>query len=145
MLNCDNSYSSMNTEREAPYNPYGNTIYYQRQPSTPGIPGMGLPTGISSGPPYVGAPLTGAAPTTQSAVQPPQTVQNPYYTAGYLRNFIGRDVRVEFLIGTGGTLMDRIGKLLEVGASYIVIRPIRSNDTLICDLYSIKFVTVYSS
>lgn len=143
MLYCGNSYGSMNTEREAPYNPYGNTIYYQRQPTTPGTPAMDLPTGIPSGPPYGGTPLTTAMPTTPSTVQTPQTVQNPYYTAGYLRKFIGRDVRVEFLIGTGGPLIDRIGKLLEVGASYIVIRPIRSNDTLICDLYSIKFVTVY--
>jgi hypothetical protein len=157
MLNCGYPYSSMDTEREASYNPYGNTIYYQRQPITPGMapsvtpgmapgmaPGGGLPTGIPTGPPYGGVPLTTAMPTTPSATQPPQTVQSPYYTAGYLRKFIGRDVRVEFLIGTGGPLVDRIGTLLEVGASYITLRPIRSSDTLMCDLYSIKFVTIYS-
>ena len=56
-------------------------------------------------------------------------------------NFCG--FRVEFLIGTNGPLVDRIGTLLEVGASYIVLRLYMTNDIIICDLYSIKFVTVY--
>ena len=110
MLYCGNSYSSMNTEREAPYNPYGNTDYYQRQPTAPGMaPGGALPTGIPSGPPYGGTTLPTqmptAIPTTPSAAQAPQTVQSPYYTAGYLRRFIGRDVRVEFLIGNRKNLL----------------------------------------
>lgn len=144
-MSCfSNSYSSLNTQREMPYVPYGTTAYYQAQPMVPGVtPAQALPTGIPSGPPYGGAPLITAAPVTPPAAQPPQTVQNPYYTAGYMRKYIGRDMRIEFLIGTGGPLIDRIGTLLEVGASYIVLRPFRTNDTLICDLYSIKFVTVY--
>lgn len=136
--------SSLVTEREMPYVPYGMRQQYQVQPTFPStIPAQTLPTGIPTGPPYGGAPLITPAPVTPSAAQPPQIVQSPYYTAGYLRRYIGRDVRVEFLVGSSGPLIDRIGTLLEVGVSYIVIRPIRSNDTLICDLYSIKFVTVY--
>lgn len=144
-MSCfSNPYSCLITEREAPYVPHGMTPQYQVQPTIPGVtPTQALPTGIPSGPPYGGAPLITPAPVTPSVAQPPQTVQNPYYTAGYLRKFIGRDVRIEFLIGTGGPLIDRIGRLLEVGASYIVLRPFRTNDTLVCDLYSIKFVTVY--
>lgn len=141
---CSNPYNSLITERGMPYAPYGARPQYPVRPAAPGLtPAQALPTGIPSGPPYGGAPLIPAAPVTPPAEQPPQTVQNPYYTAGYLRKFIGRDVRIEFLIGTGGPLIDRIGRLLEVGASYIVINPFRTNDTLICDLYSIKFVTVY--
>jgi len=73
----------------------------------------------------------------------PSTVQSPYYTAGFLRNFIGCNMRVEFLIGTSGALVDRIGVLMEVGASYIVLQPFQTDDLLMCDLYSIKFVTIY--
>jgi hypothetical protein len=75
-------------------------------------------------------------------METPVTVQSPYYTAGFLRNFIGRNVRVEFLLGTGGTTTDRVGTLLEVGASYIVIQPLLTDDLLMCDLYSIRFVTI---
>jgi hypothetical protein len=52
-------------------------------------------------------------------------------------------MRVEFLIGTSGALVDRIGVLMEVGASYIVIQPFQTDDLLMCDLYSIRFVTIY--
>ena len=79
-------------------------------------------------------PMTSATPTT---------VQNPYYTAGFLRNYLGRNMRVEFLIGTSGALVDRVGVLMEVGASYIVLQPYLTDDLLMCDLYSIKFVTIY--
>ncbi len=53
-------------------------------------------------------------------------------------------MRVEFLIGTSGALVDRVGTLVEVGASYIVLRPLFANDLVMCDLYSIKFATIYS-
>lgn len=79
----------------------------------------------------------------QASNMTPTTVESPYYTAGLLRNFIGQNVRVEFLIGTSGALTDRLGMLMDVGASYIILQPIESDDLLICDLYSIKFVTVY--
>lgn len=75
--------------------------------------------------------------------QMPQTLENKYYTPGYLKTQIGKLVRLEFLIGTTGPLIDRIGTLLDVGASYVLIQPIASNDTLLTDLYSIKFVTIY--
>jgi hypothetical protein len=72
----------------------------------------------------------------------PGTVTNPYYAAGFLRNYIGREMRVEFLVGTSGSLTDRTGTLMEVGASYIVLKPTLTDDLLMCDLYSVKFVTV---
>lgn len=81
-------------------------------------------------------------PNYQSRTETPVTVASPYYTAGFLRNFIGKNVRVEFLLGTTGTLSDRIGTLLEVGASYIVIQPYLTDDLLMADLYSIRFVTI---
>ena len=76
-------------------------------------------------------------------METPTTVESPYFTAGFLRNFLGKNMRVEFLVGTTGPLVDRIGVLVEVGASYIVLRPYLSDDLLMCDLFSIKFVTIY--
>ena len=52
-------------------------------------------------------------------------------------------MRVEFLIGTTGPLVDRIGTLVDVGASYIVLEPVDPDDLIVADLYSIKFVTIY--
>ena len=74
----------------------------------------------------------------------PETLRNPTYTPGYLREQIGKLVRVEFLIGTNN-LTDRTGILVEVGASYIVLRSIQDANLLYCDIYSIKFVTISES
>lgn len=71
----------------------------------------------------------------------PESLTNSIYTPGFLRNYIGRLMKVEFLIGTSG-LQDRIGILLEVGASYIVLRSVQDNNLLYCDIFSIKFVTI---
>ena len=59
-----------------------------------------------------------------------------------LRDNVGQYVVVEFLIGTDG-LTTRSGQLYAVGVSYIVLFDRRNNRYMICDLYSIKFVTIY--
>ena len=64
---------------------------------------------------------------------------NPGYIQAYLRTQIGRFVRVEFLLGTN-LLADKSGLLREVGINYIVLED-ASRDLIMCDLYSIKFVT----
>ncbi len=109
-------------------------------------------------------PLAGTSPmpstnetTSGTATQVPQTTtpdqnfvmapgspvsQDVLYTQGYLRTQIGKKVRIEFLIGTC-SLNDRVGTLLEVGISYVIIRPIETDDKMLCDIYSIKFVTIY--
>lgn len=71
----------------------------------------------------------------------PETVTNALYTPAFLRQHLGKLVRVEFLIGTT-YLEDRTGILVEVGASYIVLRSIQDANLLYCDIYSIKFVTI---
>lgn len=67
---------------------------------------------------------------------------NPLYTQGYLAQNIGRYVKVEFLIGTN-MLVDREGVLKEVGISYIVLQEPETDDFLLCDIYSIKFVKFF--
>ena len=86
-------------------------------------------------------PAATAAQAAAGVTQVPQTVQNVLFTPGFLRTQIGMRVRVEFLLGTNG-YTDRTGTLVAVGASYIIIRPIESDDLMLCDIYSIKFVTI---
>ncbi len=99
--------------------------------------GTALPTGVPLGPSVLPFPVgfAGGAPT-------PTTIESIEYTPGFLRTQIGKKVRVEFLIGTG-TLVDRSGTLVGVGTSYILLRPLESDDIMLCDMYSIKFVTIY--
>ncbi len=89
----------------------------------------------------------GASPEGLSTGAPqsmtPTTMESPYYMAGLLTTFIGSRVRVQFLIGTTGPLIDITGTLRQVGANYIIIQPIETDDLMICDLFSIKFTTVY--
>lgn len=71
----------------------------------------------------------------------PEILTNNIYTPAFLREQIGKLVRVEFLIGTNN-LTDRTGILEDVGASYILLRAIDSGNLLYCDIYSIKFVSI---
>lgn len=71
----------------------------------------------------------------------PEILTNPIYTPAFLREQIGKLMRVEFLIGTNN-LVDRIGVLEDAGASYILLRSIESDNLVYCDIYSIKFVTI---
>lgn len=71
----------------------------------------------------------------------PETYTNSLYSPGFFRNFIGKLVKAEFLLGSAG-MQDRIGVLVEVGASYIVLRSVQDNNLLYCDIFSIKFLTI---
>lgn len=88
----------------------------------------------------------------QPPVQPPPSncagcmpvIDSTDYTQGYLRTQIGKRVRIEFLIGTS-SIQDRTGTITDVGISYIIISQEETNTRLLCDIYSIKFVTFYKS
>ncbi len=97
-----------------------------------GSPVQPVPPAAAADFPSLAAGLTGG---------PTMTLDNPQFVPGFLRTQIGRTVRVEFLIGTNGPLVDRVGTLIGVGTSYILIQPIETDDVLLCDLYAIKFVT----
>lgn len=71
----------------------------------------------------------------------PEVLTNNIYTPAFLREQIGKLVRVEFLIGTNN-LTDRTGILEDVGVSYILLRAIDSGNLLYCDIYAIKFVSI---
>jgi len=71
----------------------------------------------------------------------PELLTNTIYTPAFLREQIGKLMRVEFLIGTNN-LTDRIGILEDVGASYILLRSVESDNLVFADIYSIKFITI---
>lgn len=71
-------------------------------------------------------------------------VNNPLYNQGWLTTQIGKYVRISFLLGTN-LFQDRTGTIVEVGISFIILREASTNDLIMCDMYSIKFVTVYSN
>ena len=64
------------------------------------------------------------------------------YTQGYLKTQIGKRMRITFLLGTN-QIQDRQGTLEEVGISYIIIKDLDAPTSTLCDIYSIKFVTIY--
>lgn len=98
-----------------------------------------------------GSPVESVPPTQPYVQQPavtfeqqegPPVMTDIGFTQGYLRTQIGKKVRIEFLIGTNSTT-DRIGTLIGVGISYVLIRPTETDDIMLCDIYSIKFVTIF--
>lgn len=70
---------------------------------------------------------------------PPATERG--YIPYYLASNIGKSVRAEFIIGTT-QYVDKTGVLSEVGINYFVLRDVNSRTDIMCDLYSVKFVTV---
>lgn len=71
----------------------------------------------------------------------PEILTNSIYTPAFLRQQIGKLMRVEFLVGTNN-LTDRIGFLEDVGASYILLRSFEGDSQIYADIYAIKFITI---
>lgn len=113
----------------------------QQAPTMPSAPGT---TAGSPVVPVTPAPITTQPPQVTIGQQPPgpPVTTDIGYTQAYLKTQIGRKVRIEFLIGTN-TLTDRIGTIVGVGISYILIRLEESDDIMLGDIYSIKFVTFF--
>ena len=63
------------------------------------------------------------------------------YIPGYLASHIGKNVRAEFIVGSY-QYTDKTGKLVAVGANYFVLEDVNSHTLIMCDLYSVKFVTI---
>lgn len=71
----------------------------------------------------------------------PEILTNPIYTPAFLRQQIGKLMRIEFLVGTNN-MTDRIGFLEDVGASYILLRSFEGDSQIYADIYAIKFITI---
>jgi len=92
--------------------------------------------------PQMQMPMTQTLPADFGTQAGPAVQMDIGYTQGWLRTQIGQRVKIEFLIGTN-MLIDRDGTLLDVGISYVILREAETDDLLLCDIYSIKFVRVY--
>jgi hypothetical protein len=93
-----------------------------------------------------GGMMSSQAPTPSVSMEEvplSPVLTNIGYTQAYLKTLIGKKVRITFLIGTN-QLVDRVGTIMEVGISYIVLKQFAANTTVMCDLYSIKFVDIYN-
>lgn len=80
-------------------------------------------------------------PGMPPVMEGPPPVMNIDYIPGYLRSIIGKNVRAEFIIGSN-QYTDRTGVLVDVGVNYFVLHDVNSGTHIMCDLYSVKFVTV---
>lgn len=69
----------------------------------------------------------------------PVTAESIQYLNGFIRTQIGRRVQVDFLIGNN-EIITKDGFLLGVGANYILLNEIGTNDITACDFYNIKFI-----
>lgn len=114
----------------------------------PQFQGQGVPlAGINAGGNFPQMPsqtpsANPLSPLTPANQPPPISGESLQYLNGFLRTQLGRTVTVEFLIGAN-TLVDRTGVLLAVGANYILINEIQTDDITACDFYNIKFIRFY--
>lgn len=69
----------------------------------------------------------------------PVTAESIQYLNGFIRTQIGRRVQIQFLMGNSD-LVEKDGFLLGVGANYILLNEIGTNDITACDFYNIKFI-----
>ncbi len=79
----------------------------------------------------------------ETEVLVPETLESTLFVPGFLGTQIGKLMRVEFLIGNN--TLDRVGVLRKVGASYIILQPFGESTSVMCDLFSIKFVTIINT
>lgn len=125
--NIEIMYGQNNTNQSIP------TSSMQYQPAPMMMPHQqeyGNPNGL-----YVPAPMP---PTNRENEM--DMANAPMCMRTMIERYIGKIVRAQFLIGD--TLHDHVGRLMSVGASYIVIESLKERVITICDLFSIKFVTV---
>ena len=101
--------------------------------SLPAVPACGGNPGFGGVMPYDGAAVSPGCPETSDPLL------SPFYTSGFLRGQVGRIIRIESLAGS--TLTERVGRLLQVGADYILLHSVEGH-TVVCDLSAVRFATI---
>lgn len=101
------------------------------------LPNNTMQTGMNNNMNTVVRPATTAS---QSISFTPETLTNMIFLPAYLSQFIGHWIRADFFIGD--TIEQRVGVLHEVGASYFILEAIEPQTLLVCDMFSVKFVTI---
>lgn len=83
--------------------------------------------------------ISSGSPSGIISIQP-ESLTNSDFLPAYLKQFIGKWIRADFLIGN--SIEQRVGILEDVGASYIILNAIEPATLIVCDLFAVKFVTV---
>ena len=134
-----------NINQQSPNQGFGAPGFNQPPfPTMPGYPQRGMQP-VTPIPSFPQLPQNGMRPVMgpgSGFEEGPPTTTNIGYTPAFLKTQIGRRVKIDFLIGTN-MFVDREGTLLSVGINYVIIQEAETDDLLLCDLYSIKFVKIY--
>lgn len=132
-----------NDTNQTQFCPYGQFMAPPPQQQTQSISPM-TPIGPYTDPstplsPSIPSPYS--APITPSTQQGPPPVTESDYIPGFLASNIGRNVKAEFIVGTS-QYVEKVGKLIRVGVNFFVLQDINSRTNIMCDLYSVRFVTI---
>lgn len=143
--------STQQSPQQAPQQMIAQTTSQTAQPErpTPGQNAQPAENGVSNA---ISVPMTQAQVDAENPemLEPITNYSQPFlvtadsiqYLNSFMRTQIGRRVTVQFLIGSG-SLIEKSGYLLAVGANFILLNEAGTNDILSCDFYTIKFVTFY--
>jgi hypothetical protein len=144
MYSSDRARRTTETQRTAAADLSGT--YQPRMTPTETTQPFSTAAGTQTAPGTIPTPAISAFPTspvTPGMMEGPPMVSEVYYTPGYLATLIGKFVRAEFIIGTN-QYIDKTGVLINVGVNFFVLRDPNFGTSIMCDLYSMKFITVYS-
>ena len=70
----------------------------------------------------------------------PETLTNPIFLPAYLKNHIGKLVKIEAQIGEN--LETKIGTLMQIGADFVVIKLKQNCSSMVIEGKCIKFITI---
>lgn len=140
-MNSNNSNSGSNWARNRITDNAAPQVPNNKYVATQGMMGQSAPSQMmpSQDMPFQQTEMVES--TDYMSQQGPPPVMDRLYIPGYLVSNIGRNIRAEFLIGNS-TFLDKAGKLVEVGVNYFVIEDFISRAKVMCDLYSVRFVTI---
>ncbi len=129
--------------------PNDNMMYSQEERDQNWNIGTSPETGGRSYPGYFDTPPSGNQlnPSPQEPageVGNPQTTEEAYLGSfqAVLQDNLGFFVIIEFLIGTNG-LTEKEGVLYAVGNNFVTLYEAETDRYIVCDLFSIKFVTFF--
>ena len=136
-MSKDNSKSQYSRYDNNPYNacdaiPTVKSI----SPATPTSPIANPATPLS--PTIPAHPVPPISPPMQ---QGPPPVTEADYIPGYLASNIGKNIKAEFIVGAS-QYVEKTGKLVQVGVNFFVLNDPNSRVDIMCDLYSVRFVTI---
>ncbi len=136
MTNCNNGYNNSNNYNNNNNNNNNNDENWAFQPSENTMnsrAGSFTPNIQSSNVPMDQSFVTGASNV-------PETLTNNAFLPAYLIANIGNWARISMLVGDD--IVEVVGEIWIVGASYVILKTLEPNTTIMVDLFSIKMITI---